>query len=188
MFALPRSQRALQHLGFEMAGAEIAGVTGLAEIRRAHACTAELGTTPVLLSTMTGRHGFALVAGDEGSREPVVVILAGEVPIPVSPLGWPPNAMRGILGRMFDLTASADQRDLTEELRSYELSSWSVPNTRYVSRVEVWRTPGAPLVLPVALGSPVSAGTARMTGASPDQHLRLCPSIPYEVKPLVRRP
>ena len=89
---------------------------------------------------------------------------------------------------MFDLTVTTDQRDFADELRWYELSSWSVPNARYVTRIEAWRTPGAPLVLPIALGGTVDIGTARMTGTSPDQHLRLCPSFPFEVHPLVRQP
>jgi hypothetical protein len=178
----------LQHLGFEMADATSAGVPGLAVIREAHACTAVLGTTALPLTAMTGRQVFSLVAGDERSRDPVVIVLAGDGPLPVTPLGWPPMALRGIHGRMFDLTMPANRRDLDEELRLYQLASWSVPNTRYVTRIEAWRTPGAPLVLPIALGGTIGAGIARMTGTSPDQHLRLCPSFPHEVHPLVRRP
>ena len=187
VFALPRSQRVLQHLGFEMADAASAGVSGLAEIRQAHACTAELGPAPLPLTALTGRQIFALVAGDQRTRDPIVILLAGDAALPVTPLGWPQSAVRGIHGRMFDLTVTTDQRDFAEELRSYELSSWAVPNTRYVTRIEAWRTPGAPLVLPIALGGPIGIGIARMTGTSPDQHLRLCPSFPHEVRPLVRR-
>ena len=188
VFALPRSQRVLQHLGFEMGDATSAGVPGLAEIRQAHACTDDLGPAPLPLTAITGRQVFALVAGDPRTRDPIVIVLAGDTPLPVTPLGWPQNALRGIHGRMFDLTVATDQRDLADELRSYELSSWSVPNTRYITRIEAWRTPGAPLVLPIALGGPIGIGIARMTGTSPDQHLRLCPSFPHEVRPLVRRP
>lgn len=187
VFALPRSQRVLQHFGFEMADASSAGVSGLAEIRQAHACTAELGPAPLHLTSMTGRQAFALVAGDQRTRDPIVIVLAGDAPLPVTPLGWPQNALRGIHGRIFDLTVTTDQRDFADELRWYELSAWSVPNTRYITRIEAWRTPGAPLVLPIALGGPIGIGIARMTGTSPDQHLRLCPSFPHEVRPLVRR-
>jgi hypothetical protein len=187
VYALPRSQRVLQHLGFEMADATSSGVPGLAEVRQAHACTAELGTAPLPLTAITGRQIFALVAGDERTRDPVVLLLAGEVPLPVSPLGWPPNTLRGIHGRIFDLTVPVDRKDFDEELRSYELSSWSVPNTRYVTRIEAWRTPDAPLVLPIALGGTIDTGIARMTGTSADQHLRLCPSFPHDVHPPVRR-
>ena len=188
VYALPRSQRVLQHLGFEMADASSSGVPGLAEIRQAHACTAELGTGPLPLTALAGRQIFALVADAERTRDPVVILLAGEVPLPVSPLGWQPNTLRGIHGRMFDLTVPVDRRDFDEELRSYQLSSWSITNARYVTRIEAWRTPGAPLVLPVALGGTIGAGIARMTGTSAEQHLRLCPSFPHEVHPLVRRP
>jgi hypothetical protein len=186
VFALPRSQRVLQHMGFELADAPSAGFNGLAEIRAQHACTPELGNAPIPLPLLTGRQAFALVAGHERSQDRIVIVLVGDTPVSVSTVNWPPAAMRGIQGRTFDLTVAADQTDLGEELRSYGLSSWSAQGVRYVTRIEAWRTPGAPLVLPITLGGAVAGGTARRLGASSDQQLRLCPSIPYDVQPLAR--
>ncbi len=187
VFALPRSQRVLQHVGLELSDATVAGVSGMAEVRQAHACTADLAGAPITLPAVMGRQVFALVAADERTRDRVVIALAGDVPLSVSLPGWTPEAMRGIDGRMFDLTLAADQRVFAEELRTYGLSSWSPEGLRYVTRLEVWRTAGAPLVLPVALSAPARAGTARLIGTARDQHLRLCPSFPYDVRP-IRRP
>jgi hypothetical protein len=181
---LPRSQRALQYAGFEMMDA---GVPGLAEIRQSHACTTDLGNTPADLAPIIGQRQFGFVADDERSRDHVVIVLAGDVPMSAAPVNWPTDLMHNIQGRMFDLTVAADHQDFADEIRKYELSSWSVPDTRYATRIETWRTAGAPLVLPIALGAPASSGTARRLGTAPDQRLRLCPALPYDVRPLVRR-
>ena len=183
VFALPQGQRVLQHLGFELAPA-MAAIPGVAEVKQSVACTADLGSTPAPLAVLQGRLGFALVADDEGSRDQVVIVLNGDVPQSAGPSGWPPESLRGFQGRMFDLTNAVDQHDLTEELRSYQLTSYSLSGIRYVTRIEAWRTPGSPLVLPIALGSPVINGVVRRTTSSPNQHLRLCPSIPFAVQPL----
>jgi hypothetical protein len=188
VFVLPRGQRVLQHLGFEL-GPTMADVPGLAEVKRSFPCTAYIGPTPEPLAVLQGQQGFALVADDERSRDQVLIVLGGDVPQSAAPAGWPPESLRGFQGRMFDLTNAVDQHDLAEELRSYQLAAvlqGSLSGIRYVTRIEAWRTPESPLVLPIALGSPVSIGVARRTGTSPDQHLRLCPSIPFE--PLIRRP
>lgn len=184
VFALPKSQRRLQQMAVEFIGASSAGAAGLAEVRQVHQCSAVLDGSPTSLPTIAGLRQFALVAGNEHSRDSIVMMLTSEIPLSVTPLGWPPNAMRGLHGRIFDRSRAADELEFAEELRTYELWPWSGPQTRYVTRIEAWRTPRAPLVLPLSLGAPAGAGTARRLGSSPDQDLRLCPSFPYEVRPL----
>ena len=186
IFALPRSQRVLPHLGFELTEPSTGPIPGLAEVRRAHQCTTELGASPTPVPFVADHQVLALVADDERSYDHVVIVVAGESPVPVSPLNWPRDQLRGIDGRMFDLSLQVDRTDFVGELRSYGLSS-SVPTSRYASRVEAWRIPGAPLALPMALGAAPAFGIAKRIGNGPDQHLRLCPSIPYEVKPLTTR-
>jgi hypothetical protein len=169
VFALPRSQRLLQQMAVELVDASSLGAAGLAEVRQVHECSAVLGGSPTSLPSIAGVRQLALVAGNEHS---------------CTPIGWPPAAMRGLHGRIFDRSQAADERDFTEELRTYELLPWSAPPTRYVTRIELWRTPEAPLVLPLSLGGPAGAGTARRLGSNPDQDLRLCPSFPYEIRPM----
>lgn len=188
VFVLPRSQRVLQDLGLELTPAGRGAVTGLAEVRSAHACTAGLSDAAIPLPQLDGRTQIALVAADELSRGPVVVVLPAPVPLSMLPLEWPPEAIRGFHGRTFDLTIPADERDLAQELRHYGLPPHPQPSpTRFVSRIEMWRTPGAPLVLPMSLGGSAGTGTARILGTTPGQHLHLCPSLPFDVQPLVRR-
>lgn len=188
VFALPRSQRVLQHLGLELMHVGRDGATGLAEVRQAHACTPTLTERPSPLPQLDGHTQLALVAGDELSRGPVVILLPAAMALSMLPLDWPPAATRGFHGRTFDLTRPDDVRDLGDELRTYGLPPYTQPPpSRFVSRIEAWRTPGAPLVLPVSLGGATGTGTARLLTATPGQHLRLCPSFPFDVQPLVRR-
>ncbi len=189
VFVLPRSQRVLQHLGLELTHAGRDGVSGLAEVRRAHACTPLLTDQPSPLPQLSGRTQMALVAEDELSRGPIVILLPADMPLSMLPVDWPPEAVRGFHGRTFSLTHPGDQRDLAEESRAYGLPPHPQPSpTRFVSRIEVWRTPGAPLVLPMSLGGMAGTGTARLLSTTPGQHLRLCPSFPFDVQPLARRP
>lgn len=189
VFALPRSQRVLQHHGFELveAGADV--VNGLAEIRHAHACSGFIGSAPAPVPEIAGRQQIAVVAGNEQSRGPLILLLPADVALSLRPVDWPPEAIRGFHARTFDMSSSADRQELSDELRTYGLEALPEPPvTRYVTRLETWRTPGAPLVLPIALGNTTGAGTVRLLGAAPDQHLRICPSFPYEVRPVSRRP
>jgi hypothetical protein len=187
VFALPRSQRVLQYAGFEMIDA-VPGVPGLAEIRQAHPCTAGLHGAPASLEPILGQRRFGLVAADERSRDRAVIVFASDVPLSAAPVDWPPDSRRNIQGRVFDLTVAADRTDFSDEITKYQLSSWSRPETRYVTRIEIWRPSGSPLVLPIALGDVAKAGTARVLDSSPGQRLTLCPAFPYEVRPLFRRP
>jgi hypothetical protein len=182
VFALPRSQRLLQFAGFQMIDASPA-VPGLAEVRQAHACI-NLGGGPASLEPIIGGRQFGLVAGDNRSRDHVVIVFAGDVPVPAAPMNWPPGADPNIQGRMFDLTVAGDLTDFTDEIKRFQLSSWSRPDTRYATRIEIWRTPGSPLVLPIGLGDLAKSGTARVLGSSPGEHLQFCPAFPYEVRPL----
>jgi hypothetical protein len=184
VFALPRSQRILQHAAIELIDVSGTEAHGLAEVRNVHACTPLIGSAPTDLSAIVGSLRFGLVAADDHSRGPVVIMLAAEASLSILPIGWPPEAVRGIHARTFDRTLATDRRDLSDELRSYALAPWSRPDTRYVTRIEAWRTPGAPLVLPVSLGGTAIAGVARSLGEPAGQPLRLCPSFPYEVRSL----
>ena len=186
VFALPRAQRVLQFAGLEMIEA-VPAVPGLAEVRQAHAC-ASLGGEPAALDPILGKRQFGLVADDRRSRDHVVIVLSADVPLPAGPVGWPADRAADIQGRMFDLTLQGDRRDFADEIERFRLSSWSRPNTRYATRIEIWREPGAPLVLPIALGDMADASVARVLGSSPRQSLMLCPAFPYEVHPMVRRP
>jgi hypothetical protein len=180
--ALPRAQRVLQLLGFELSDGALAG---LAQVRQAHACTPQLGPSASPIPFTTERQALTLVADDENSYDQIVIVLTGDLPIPVSAINWSAEAMRGIHGRMFDRTVPVDRTDFDTELHSYGLSS-SVPTSRYATRIEAWRVPGAPLALPIAIGTNAEFGVAKRLGTTPEQRLRLCPSIPYDVRPMAR--
>ncbi len=168
VFVLPRSQRVLQHLGLELTPAGRDGATGLAEVRQAHACTPTLAGRPAPLPQLDGHTQLALVVEDELSRGPVVILLPAAVALSMLPLDWPPEATRGFHGRTFDLTRPDDVRDLADELRAYGLPPYpQPPPSRFVSRIEAWRTPGAPLVLPISLSGAAGTGTARLLATTP---------------------
>jgi len=131
---------------------------------------------------------IALSAETERSYDQIVLMLGADAPLSVTPVGWPQESMRGIHGHMFDLAVTSDQKDFARELGSYGLSSWPGPGTRYAARIEAWRTPGSPLVLPLALGTTPATAVTRSFGTPEGRRLRICPSFPFDVRPFARRP
>jgi hypothetical protein len=59
----------------------------------------------------------------------------------------------------------------------------------FVARLELWRVPDGPMILPVAVGQPPAAALVRSTTPGDRSGLRVCPSFPGEIVRLeVRRP
>jgi hypothetical protein len=184
VFALPRSQRLLQDVGIELAPVS-SSVPGLAEIRQAHTCSPLASEPPTPLSGIAGRDRFSLVAQTDNDRGPIVIFLSSRAPLTPAASGWPAEALRGFHAQTFDTSAAPDLDALKAEMASYNFPAvaWS-PDVPYVTRIEMWRTPGAPLALPVALGGSPDAGVARLTGPVSGKNLKLCPSFAYDIRPV----
>jgi len=183
VFALPRAQGRLQHLGLRLSDAGDRRIAGLAEVREGLSCTAPLAEE--WRDVLVPADHLALVAADDGSIGPVLLYLASDAPLSPRAVEWPEGTMRGFHPRAYDLADPTQQRTLADEMTAYGaggIAGWIAGG--HVTRIEMWRVPGAPLILPVALASAPHRARARLTGTEADQRLSLCPWYPYEVTPI----
>jgi hypothetical protein len=184
VFALPRSQRMLRDVGIELTPVS-GSVPGLAEIRQAHSCSSLDAEPPTPLAGLAGRDRFSLVAQTDNDRGPLVIFFSSRAPLTPAASGWPAEALRGFHARTFDTSAAPDLDALKAEIAGYNFPTvaWS-PDVPYVTRIEMWRTPGAPLALPVSLGGSAGSSVAKLTGLVFGKNLKLCPSFAYDIRPI----
>ncbi len=180
VYALPRAARALQHQGVRLGEGLGSGVTGSARVLSAVGCDA-VDHRWRELPGLGASAAVAFAARDNAARGPVVLYLTGDSPLQPQPLGWPPNTVRGFAFERFDTTVADHRRRLDEELARDGGSP--MPSGRYVLRLELWRTPDAPLVLPVGLGTTMDAAYGRWPWSTPSSRIEACPSFPAEVNP-----
>jgi len=186
VFALPRAQGRLQHLGLQLRDAGDRRIGGLAEVRQGMSCTAPLAQE--WRDVMVPSDHLALVAADVESSGPVLLYLASTAPLSPRAVGWPEGTMRGFHPRAYNLAEPTQQRTLADEMTAY--GAGGIPGWvrgGHVTRIEMWRVSGAPLILPVALAGSPHRAMARLTGAEADQRISLCPWYPYEVTPIGSR-
>jgi hypothetical protein len=146
---------------------------GLAEVADVHACTA-LERRWMDAPAAAGAAGFALVASRPEGRGPVTIYLAGPGPFTATPLGWRDREKRGFHGRTY---AQAELAELRGALTTQGLAASSpVLSSAHVFRITMWRTPGAPLVLPVTVTERAQAAIARVEQETGGQGLEICAS------------
>ncbi len=175
VFAFPRGQRELQHRGVLFLARPSAA--GLAQVDAVHGCSAvdrRWEETPALARAPR----FALVATVPDARGPLTLYLGSDAPLIASAIGWQPRDMRGFHPRPY---SAADRAELRLALLSQGLpASSAVLAAPHVLRLVLWRTPGAPDVLPVALSARPTAAVARLDADARRDGLVLCPSYAFE--------
>lgn len=175
VFALPQAARMLGQQGFRIVPHGIR--EELAEVLTGAPCSAVL--TPEWQShpTVATAGAFTLVADDSDSRGPVYVFIRSAEPLTVAAANWPSGAERGFHLRTFGVTsANAPDARLQFDLAAYGAESQlSLLEGPWVARIEMWRVPGAPLVLPVTMGAVPAHIVARLAGSDANQQIRLCP-------------
>lgn len=190
VFALPRAQRRLQHLGFRLVAVD-GPVSGLAEVRPGGVCSAPLTTEWRVVPELTDSRQFTMTTDDPQSRGPLVLFAASQERPDVRAVDWPPGALRGFHPRSFTQADAADAGVLSEELKTYGADPNGLggpPQAPHVARIEMWRTPEAPLELTVGLGVIPNQLMARLADTAAAQTLTLCPSFEHEIQAIVPRP
>ncbi len=132
---------------------------------------------------------ITLVAADGTARGPLVFYASSAtVPNP-QPIDWPPTAVRGFSSGRYDRFDKTSEAKLEQDLADDQMRpDEPAAMARFVERLELWRTPDAPARLAADLGStaPVSV-VARLTPASDNQRLFVCPRFAYRDRTAHRR-
>jgi hypothetical protein len=186
LFALPRGQWRLQQLGFRVS-AVTGALPGLAEILPGAACSPRLTATWRSFPELTSSEHLILVANNARSRGPVYLFAWSDERPDARAIDWPAEALRGFHPRSFAMGDAEDTQSLREELQGYGADAEALIGSSpapHVARVEMWRTPAAPLQLSVALGARPTRVVARVADAAAAHDLILCPSVPHEIEPI----
>jgi hypothetical protein len=168
VYALPLAQRGLQHVGLRVTS--LAGGQPLARVEPGRHCYRLRDEDWRSLPDLAGATAFGLVARREDEAGPVVLYATFDASPAVRPVDWPLPATRGFHAAVYRLADPADRarldRDLRDDAAPATVASTAAP---YVARLEQWRTPGAPFVLPTSLGAGPGVVVARLKpGASTD--------------------
>jgi hypothetical protein len=178
VYALPSASSVLPLRGFALSDGLL---PGLARVRRAGGCdalTADWRPMPSLTSIRT----FAFVARDAASHGPIVLYVASDAPFAAHPVEWPGATTRGFSWDVFDRAPDGGEiarEGIVAEDAAPLRGVWR--NASHVARLELWRTPDAPLDLGVDLGAaPVAAMAHVRPDAGAGQRLSVCTMTPYE--------
>jgi hypothetical protein len=179
--ALPRAQRDLRHQGFEMSEAP-AAAPGLALVGAFTPC-APIGGEWRVAAALSGAEHVAVVADAAPARGPYVIYLGGEQPFAPAPDGWPVRARRGFFAESFDASAPDSNAALVASRTRDGVGAPDLARDHaHVARLELWRTPDAPLALPVSLGSAAAAVSIRRAAGASGAPSVLCLSMPFEIR------
>jgi hypothetical protein len=177
VYALPSAASVLPLRAFALSNTLL---SGLARVRRAGACDAVTAGWREVPSLSTSRW-FALAAADDASHGPVVLYVASDAPFAARPVAWPGATTRGFSWDVFDRApggGDAAREDSFAEDEAPLAGVWR--DAAHVARLELWRTPDAPLGLGVDLGvTPVAAIARVRPDAGAGQRLSVCTMTPY---------
>jgi hypothetical protein len=185
VFAFPAAQRELALRGFAFEPVPDPTSPGA---RTLPGVAAISGTRPCVTLTNTwsdlddiGSHGrIALSAASDAAGGPAIVYLDGETSYTPGPDGWPPRVVWGFDLRMFPRRSPEEADRIEAEAAEAGLRGNAAFASAYVARLTLYRTPHAPLTLPIVLGPPRAHGVGRLrdAGALP---LTLCDAPNVEV-------
>jgi hypothetical protein len=184
VFALPAAQAELWRIGFRLTESSFPDVSGVAEIREGGACTVvdhQWRGLPDLPRSSV----LALVAEANGEEGPIAIYVASDQRPAARALDWPARTTRGFHATSYERSADADRARLDASAREDGVPAGSpVLSAPYVTRLELWRTPGAPNVLTVELGAIPVGALARLRPDAAAQRLTVCPAFPFTPRPL----
>ena len=168
VYAYPRRQEELglrgfvidQHATEQLSPDNPRRLEGLAAITGRRPCQIA-GRSPADFAAISDR--IALSADSEAARGPVAVYLGGETAGAPAPDGWSPRMLRGFGFFTFDQLTPAGTARLQAEARAVGLPpTHPLLSQTFVVRLNLHRTPRAPLVLPVLLGAHFPVGVVKL--------------------------
>jgi hypothetical protein len=183
LHALPSAQAELQNLGFHLSETGPPQLSGVVEVRAGGSCQALTpGWTDATRSAGFG--SIAIVARSGDSRGPVQLWFGGTRRFDPQPVHPPPHARFGYFVTMYASASAEDrakrERDVVEAGLDTRQPVLAAP---HVLNLEMWRRPGAPLMLTMSLGATPEYAIARHA-PGPAQQLLLCPAFPFERRPI----
>ena len=182
VFVLPRAQYRLGHEGFELGTNLQPRVSGVAEVIGRRPCrdvTSTWEEIPELLDTTK----LALIAHETMARGPVVIYLGMNEPSEPHASDWPQAALRGLSGRTYDRRDARASDDLNRQREVDKTPGAALFDAPVVVRLEMWRVPDGPAILPVDIGTAVRGALARQAREDVEA-LTLCPSSTGEIEPV----
>lgn len=185
VYALPRAQSRIRHLGFQLAA--VPEAPGLAEVRPGGECSAQLTGGWQAIAGAAGQRQVTVAAANGTSRGPIYLFAASDAPLDPQPLDWPDDAIRGFHPLGHDLTDPAHADRLTRDLSDYGVTLetfGALPVGPHLARVELWRTPGAPLRLTIGFASEVRQLVARLADVGSRDQFTICPSYGFTITPI----
>jgi hypothetical protein len=184
VFALPAAQAELWRIGFQLTESPFPDVTGMAEVREGGACTV-VDTQWRVLPDIARSPVLALVAETDADEGPIVIYVTSDERSAARAIDWPSKAMRGFNETSYDRSAGADRTRLGARARQDDVPAGSLLlSAPFVTRLELWRTPGAPNALAVDLGGRPVAAIARVRPDAAVPRLTMCPVSPFTPQPL----
>jgi hypothetical protein len=176
IFTMPRAQRRLQHQGVRRAAANT-GIPSVVAFTVAAQCTT-IGSQWLEADNVSLSSAVAVAADRPGARGPVVMYLGADVAMSPRPIDWPEWTVRGYFVDSYDRSRDADRQRLDlhrrEDVAPPDHRVFGFP---FIVRLELWRVPDGPSVLPVELGQPPAVAIVRAVTPGDADGLRLCPSF-----------
>ena len=180
VFALPAAQEDLWRVGFRLT--HVPDWPGAAELHAGGACTVAGGEWRDL-ADLSRSSMLSVVAEADAEEGPILVYAASDQRPAARAVGWPPLTTRGFHEASYDRSTNALPVDAAAREDGLPTGS-PVLGARYVTRLELWRTPGAPRILTVDLGVTPAVAVARLRQDAAVQRLTVCPAFPFTPQPL----
>lgn len=181
VYAMPRAQFDLQHQGLTRVDDTDAGIRGIVAFERAADCVV-LDTEWRETTTLAAASRLAVISSRADARGPVVVYLGSPVALSPHPLDWPAWSLRGYLATTYDMRREGDRQRLAqdgfEDRHPRDARVFGYP---HLTRLELWRVPDGPMILPLGLNEQPEVALARGSTATDGSSLDLCPSFPVEI-------
>jgi hypothetical protein len=183
IFTMPRAQDRLQHQGLARVDAADPGIPGVVAFTVGGACTT-IESQWRESEDLSKASAVAVVADRGSARGPVHIYLGGNSAFTLEPLEWPAWSMRGYHADAYDRSRESDRQRLDRHrTEDGAPADHQVFAYQYIARLELWRVPNGPLILPVGLGQKPAAAMARAITAGDANGLRLCPSFISSASP-----
>lgn len=179
VFAWPLAQTTLPLLGFRLADAQLPGVSGVAVVGNGGVC-ADIGEAWRPIDFAAGAP-MLVIRSEEPAQEGAVAIWVGsERPIALMPFGWPVWVMPGFLAVPY--AAGEHDRVMADAAADGLTGREPVFGQPHVVRLEVWKVPDAPRLMPILLG--VDPPEVGLMHATPGVTLQACPGYVPDVQPI----